>query len=379
MKIEIQQRGLFDKLNKLKKIIPAKPSLPILNCCLIRIDNGVVKVSANNLEIGAEIDMIEANILEPSETGVAVPYKGFLDIIATLPPEEIVLDVGKTYMRICGVREDETKLNIHSSPGDFPLVGIPKGTEIGIITLKSDDLISFLNPLLSSVAVDYTKPLLTGVCITKKGGELVGISADGFRATRTIAQPIESAGEDAQSIITGNTIDYVCSEGDLKMPRNSRVVIDKNKCYFVMPGMIITGLCLEGQYPKNQIEGFFDEAKDGVTKISIAKTVLHPLLKRAIVTSGDHHLVKFGFDGENLKIISESSIGNSSSTLSPIECHGPAVDIGFNGTFVKTGIDIMEELAVTFVLRSGGEPALILPYKSDAPYRHLLMPMHLTK
>ena len=63
MKIVCKKSNLLNGVQIVIKAVPAKTTMPILECILIDASNGEIKLTANDMELGIET-IIEGDILE---------------------------------------------------------------------------------------------------------------------------------------------------------------------------------------------------------------------------------------------------------------------------------------------------------------------------
>lgn len=116
MNIICDKSKLLDGINIVLKAIPGKSTMAILECLVIEAENNIIKLIANDLEIGIET-IIEGQIVE--EGNVAIGAKVFSDIIRKLPSEQVEINVNENYQLFikCG----KAKFNISAKPTDeFP-------------------------------------------------------------------------------------------------------------------------------------------------------------------------------------------------------------------------------------------------------------------
>ena len=94
MNIICDKSKLLDGINIVLKAIPGKSTMAILECLVIEAENNIIKLIANDLEIGIET-VIEGQIVE--EGNVAIGAKVFSDIIRKLPSEQVEINVNENY------------------------------------------------------------------------------------------------------------------------------------------------------------------------------------------------------------------------------------------------------------------------------------------
>ena len=88
MKLVVNQKNLKSAIGFVEKIVSKNSSLPILNNILLKTENGRLRVSATNLELGINT-LTGVKIEEVGE--IAVPVRIFSDFINTIQDEKITL------------------------------------------------------------------------------------------------------------------------------------------------------------------------------------------------------------------------------------------------------------------------------------------------
>src|SRR3989344_1932406 len=117
MKITVSQKNLKKALSLVEKAVSRNASLPILNNILLKTENGRLKLSATNLEIGINY-IIGAKIEEVGQ--IAVPGKIISDFIGNINDEKIVLSVKNN---ILSINSDKYKTQLLGFDAkDFPII-----------------------------------------------------------------------------------------------------------------------------------------------------------------------------------------------------------------------------------------------------------------
>ena len=117
-----------------------RSTLPILANILLATDQGRLKLSATNLEIGINC-LIDADVQEEGST--TVPAKTFADLVNSLTPGQVGLQVPEETHTI-NIKSQRSNANIKGmDPSEFPLIPSAEGDEAPIILdagqLKEDD------------------------------------------------------------------------------------------------------------------------------------------------------------------------------------------------------------------------------------------------
>ena len=174
MHITVNQENFKRALGLVEKVVSKNPSLPILNNVLIRTDNGRLKISATNLEIGINC-MIGAKIDEVGE--IAIPAKVSSDFINNVSDDKITLH---TKNNILFINSEKYKTQILGlDPKDFPIVPKIKNEPIAVIPSKI--LKNMLYSVADAIAVSETRPELAGVYADFSPKKIIFAATDSFR------------------------------------------------------------------------------------------------------------------------------------------------------------------------------------------------------
>src|SRR3989338_6487235 len=155
MKITVNQKNFKKALNLVEKVVSKNTSLPILNNILLKTENGRLKVSATNLEIG-------------------VNY-----IIGAKIDDKVSLTTKNNILSINSERYKTQILGFDAK--DFPIIPKIKSKPLAIIPVKL--LRNSLMTVLDSVAVYETRPELAGVSMDFNNDKIVFAATDSFRLT----------------------------------------------------------------------------------------------------------------------------------------------------------------------------------------------------
>ena len=90
MKVNVLQESLARGLSIVSRAVSPRSTLPVLSNVLVASDEGRLRLSATNLELGITC-WIGAKIEEEGST--TVPARTFLDLVGTLPQEQVSLSL----------------------------------------------------------------------------------------------------------------------------------------------------------------------------------------------------------------------------------------------------------------------------------------------
>ena len=89
MKIICKKSNLLNGVQIVSKAVSSKTTMPILECILIDASQGIIKLTANDMDLGIET-IIEGDI---TESGIiAIEAKFFLEIVRKLPDNDVMIE-----------------------------------------------------------------------------------------------------------------------------------------------------------------------------------------------------------------------------------------------------------------------------------------------
>lgn len=122
MKVIVQQQQLAHGVNVVFRAVTSRSTLPVLSNILIKTDEGRLRLSATNLELGISA-WIGAKVSD--EGGLTVPSRTFSDLVNNLPNEEVTLTVDERTQSLnvkCGTLNTDIK---GISAEEFPPMPTP--------------------------------------------------------------------------------------------------------------------------------------------------------------------------------------------------------------------------------------------------------------
>ena len=90
MKLICSKSNLVQGVSIVSKAVPSKTTMSILECVLIDASAGIIKLTANDMELGIET-IIEGEIIEKGI--IALEAKLFSDIVRKLPDNDIIIEL----------------------------------------------------------------------------------------------------------------------------------------------------------------------------------------------------------------------------------------------------------------------------------------------
>ncbi|MBT7818725.1 MAG: DNA polymerase III subunit beta, partial [Chloroflexi bacterium] len=176
MKVSVLQENLAQGLGIVSRAVSSRSTLPVLANILVKTEDGRLRLSATNLEIGITC-WIGAKIEEEGST--TVPSRTFSDLVGTLPNAQVDMSLNT----------QSQNLNVNSGPSNTDIKCIdsqefppmPKPELDGGAEFNVKDLKEIIRQVVFSASTDDARPVLTGVLLVIEGNKLIMAAADGFR------------------------------------------------------------------------------------------------------------------------------------------------------------------------------------------------------
>ena len=375
MKISVKQEKLAHGLGIVSRAVSPRSTLPVLANVLLATDEGRLRLSATNLELGIT-SWIGAKIEEEGTT--TVPARTFSDLVNTLPNELIDMELTLRTQTL-NVRCERSTTDIKCIDAqEFPPMhptDPSDGVQIDIATLKE-----IIHQVTFAASADDARPILTGVLVIIEGGELTMAAADGFRLSvrKTTISP--SSAEDIRVVIPARALTELARIA----PDDAKIVTmlvppNRGQVVFRLQDIELTSQLIEGVFPE-------------YTQIIPQSFQTRTVIPTGAFLKGCKQAEIFAREGSNiarlnvvvdeetekavLEISAQSEETGSSETKVEAEIEGSSVLIAFNVRFLREVLEVVKTKEVALETTAAAAPGVIRPV-GDEEFLHVIMPMHL--
>ncbi|KAA3646492.1 MAG: DNA polymerase III subunit beta [Chloroflexi bacterium] len=375
MKVSVLQENLAKGLGIVSRAVSPRSTLPVLANVLVATDEGRLRLSATNLELGITC-WIGAKIEEEGST--TVPSRTFSDLINTLPNEQIDMDLN--------VRSQSLHVNSATSNTDIKCIDaqefppMPAYELDGGMELNVSDLKEMIRQVAFAASTDEARPVLTGVLITVEDGELTMAAADGFRLSVRTADLSNGNSPSVHAVVPARALSElarIAGDGDetvtMVLPPGRGQVV------FRLPDIELTSQLIEGNFPEyEQIIPNGSKTRTVVATDAFLKACKQAeifaregsLIARLNITPGDD------MQPGAIEISAQSEETGSNETVVDATIEGDPVLIAFNVRFLREVLDVVETPNVALETTASAAPGMIRPLGEDG-FLHVIMPMHL--
>jgi DNA polymerase III subunit beta len=375
MKVTVLQESLAHGLSIVSRAVSPRSTLPVLSNVLIASDEGRLRLSATNLELGITC-WIGAKIEEEGST--TVPARTFVDLVGTLPQEQVSLNLNASTQTLnvrCGASNTEIKC---IDAQEFPPLPVPEMD--GAVQLNVADFKEMISQVVLAASVDEARPVLMGVLVTVDKDVITMAAADGFRLSvrkGTLSQP---AAQPVTAIIPARAL------GEL-----ARVASDGNEVIsMVLPkgrGQVVFRM-KEVELVSQLIDGTFPDYQQIIPRAYKSRTILStPALLKACKQAEI-----FAREGSNVARLDIKSAGDlepgaveisaqseetgSNETIVAATIDGVGLLIAFNVKYLREVLEVIKSPNVALETSASNAPGVIRPVGDDN-FLHVIMPMHL--
>ena len=371
MKLSVMQENLARGLQVVSRAVSARSTLPVLNNVLLRTEDGGLKLTATNLEIGMTY-WVPGKI--DTDGAMTVPARLLADIVAGLPANERV-DLELQAKETLHIKAGRFETHIKGIDAEeFP--AIPIGGERPTTRIPQNVLREALGDVTFAAASDEARPILTGVLAKFEGDKLTLAAADNYRIavkTLTMLDPVE----ETSVVVPARSLQELSRVlSDTSDPVDIVLSHSRNQILFHIEGIDLISRLIDGQFPNYQQvlpKGFTTKAI--VDREQLLKAV--HLASLIVFSSANIVKLQVGKEAEmGLQVSAAADIGDNKSEVEAT-VEGDGTTIAFNARYL---IDVLTNVdADQFSIELNGplSPGVFRPV-GDGQYVHVVMPVKTT-
>ena len=364
MRIICKKSNLVKGVSIVSKAVPSKTTMPILECILIDATTDVIKLTANDMELGIETTI--DGIID-SRGIIALNAKIFSEIVRKLPDNDVVIETESDNQAI--ITCEKAKFNIAAQSGD-DFSYLPAIEREDFITISEFTLKEVVRQTIFSIADNDTNKMMTGELFEIKNNMLRVVSLDGHRISiRKIA--LDADVTDKKLVVPGKTLIEISKILSGEAESKVNISYTSNHIVFEFDNTVVVSRLLEGEYFK--IDQMLSSDYD--TKVRINKKELLNCIDRAtlLVKEGDKKPIIINIGDEIMELKIKSQIGSMNEEIM-INKEGKDLLIGFNPKFLIDALRVIDDEEVTLYLMNAKAPCFI---KDDnETYIYLILPVN---
>ncbi|MBN2047194.1 MAG: DNA polymerase III subunit beta [Anaerolineaceae bacterium] len=376
MKVTVTQQQLAHGLSLVSKAVAPRSTLPVLANVLLATDEGRLRLSATNLEMGITC-WIGAQIEE--EGAITVPSRTIVDLVSTLPSEPVTLKVDENTQTIyvhCLHNNTDIK-GIDAQ--EFPPIPVPElndGVELNVSDFKE-----MIRQVTFAASNDEARPILQGALLDVQGNKISLAATDGFRISVRKAELTSPAAENVRVVIPARALAEVArisggSEDRLVMiipPGRGQVIFHTDQAELVSQ-------LIDGNYP--DYNAIMPKSFNTVATFT-TDALLKSCRQAEIIAREGSNVIRLNIIPGNgggpgkVEISAQSEETGQSEIEVDAAITGPGLEIAFNVRYLREVLDVLGTPNAVLEMNAKNTPAMISP-AGDNQFKHVIMPMHVS-
>ncbi|MGD8402169.1 MAG: DNA polymerase III subunit beta [Anaerolineales bacterium] len=376
MKVTILQENLARGLGIVSRAVSPRSTLPVLSNVLIATDEGRLRLSATNLEMGITC-WIAARIEE--EGSITVPARTFVDLVSTLPGDQVALTLD-TSTRTLNVRGGTSTNDIKGIDSEeFPPMPVPDMD--GAVHLNVVDFRDMIHQVAFAASTDEARPVLMGVLMIVEGDQITMAAADGFRLsvrTATLSEPAQTPVNIIVPARALNELARIASDGE----ETISMIVPKGRgqVVFSVKGAELVSQLIDGTFPDYQ--QIIPRSYKSRTLVSTA-SLLKACKQAEIFARDGTNVARLDIkaatsemEPSEVEISAMSEETGKNETIVEATVDGGSVLIAFNVKYLREALEVINTPNVALETSSANAPGVVRPVGED-DFLHVIMPMHL--
>ena len=348
------------------KVISTKNTLPILDYFLFELQDGVLRITASDLETTLTGTLPIENVDE--EGIIAIPAKRVLDTLREFPEQPLSIEANDSTWEVT-IHWKSGKLVIPGTSGlSYPKPAELDAAETSALELEPDKLLTGIEKSLFATADDEMRPVMNGIYLDIAPCSVIFVATDAHKLVRnTLAL---ETGITASFILPKKPANLLKGilpkeEGTLKME------FDRKNAVFTLAKYTLICRLIEGTYPNyNAVI-----PAGNPNRVTIERAEFMNSIKRVAVSSNPStNLIRLDI-GNNVLKLTAQDIDYSVSAEESIPCgyEGDPIMIGFKSIFLTEILANLETEQIVIELADSTRAGVFRPVGDEAEGGEILM------
>jgi len=389
MKIVCDKKDMLNAVNKVIKAVPVRTTMPVLYCVLIDASGSLIRLTANDMELGIETIM-EGTI---EDRGILAINAGiFYDLIRKMPEGMITVSSDENYT--AQITGSKAHFQIGGMDGT-EFVRLPYVEKDHPIRLSQMSLKDMIGRVLFSASPNDGNKIMTGLFMEVEDGKMRMTALDGHRlAMRTIelneeADPEEEidlsvdgdeeygeeAGEAAplkiSAILPGKTMGEIAKILPGEADSLVSIYVTEKLVMFEFGETVVVSRLIDGEYfnVSHMI------TRDYETCVRVNRQEFMECLDRStlIIRDNDKRPVILNITDGVLDMKVDTEIGSMEENME-VSKEGRDIKIGFNPKLLLDAMKAIEDDEIDLYFVNSKSPCFIRDQQES--YVYLILPVN---
>ncbi|GAB2454126.1 DNA polymerase III subunit beta [Comamonas humi] len=369
--LKATQDKVIGVLQSVSGIVERRHTLPILANVLIRKTGNALQLTTSDLEI--QIRTTAELGGDAGDFTTTVGARKLIDILKTMPGDQTVsLETQQNKILLKG---GKSRFTLQTLPAeDFPLV--QEAPSFGpVFSVPQNVLKSLLGQVSFAMAVQDIRYYLNGILFVAEGNTLSLVATDGHRlafssATLDVEVPKQEVILPRKTVLE---LQRLLSDASGDNQPVIEMQFASNQARFTFGGMEFVTKLVEGKFPDyNRVI-----PRNHPNSVTLGRAPLLASLQRsAIMTSDKFKGVRLTIEPGTLRVAANNAEQEEAMDELDIDYGGPAVEVGFNVTYLIDVLTNMSQDMVRIDFADSNNSALISNPENEA-FKYVVMPMRM--
>jgi DNA polymerase-3 subunit beta len=368
MQLTIERASLLRSLGHVQSVVERRNTIPILNNVLMEAGDGVIKLTATDMELAIS-ETVEAEV--GGQGAITAPAHTLYDIVRKLPDgAQVALETGDDQLVLHSGRSNFQLAAL--PPADFPALGEEDLPHHFVLTASAAR--ALIDQTRFAISTEETRYYLNGIYLhaTDRDGTPVlrAVATDGHRLARFDA-PLPDGAADIPGVIVPR-----------KMVNEWRKLIDETDCdieiglsdakiALAFDDTMLTSKLIDGTFPDYQ--RVVPEGNEKILEVD-CRVFADAVDRVSTISTEKSRAVKLALGAGSMTLSATSIDQGRADEEIEVGYDADAMEIGFNSRYL---LDIAERIQgekASFRLGDGASAAIVSDV-DDANALYVIMPM----
>ena len=362
MRFSCDVSELNASLSIVSRALAVRSPKPILEGILLESCEEGLRLTCTDLALGIET-IIPATFID--EGRIVLPGKLLCEVVRKLPGGQVEFSISDRLQTTIRCASSRTTI-MGLDPVEYPELPDVQGPSF---SMEQNVLRDMIGRTLFAIAVDESRPILTGCLMEITPAEMRVVALDGFRLAMR-KEAVNGPEKEVSAVVGGKVL------GDIaKILSDSEEAVSmcfsRSHVKMVIGHTNVVARLLEGEFIRYR-QILPDEWQ---TRVTVERSALWSAIDRAslIAREGKSNLVCFKIDGETLMVTSNSETGDVEEKIL-VSTEGKDLTIAFNVRYITDVLKALSDDEICMRFNSNVSPCVLCPTEGDS-YLYLVLPV----
>ena len=362
MRFSCDVSELNASLSIVSRALAVRSPKPILEGILLESCEEGLRLTCADLALGIET-VIPATFTD--EGRIVLPGKQLCEVVRKLPGGQVEFSISDRLQTTIRCASSRTTI-MGLDPVEYPELPEVQGPSF---SMEQNVLRDMIGRTLFAIAVDESRPILTGCLMEITPAEMRVVALDGFRLAMR-KEAVNGPDKEVSAVVGGKVL------GDIaKILSDSEEAVSmcfsRSHVKMVIGHTNVVARLLEGEFIRYR-QILPDEWQ---TRVTVERSAHWRAIDRAsqIAREGKSNLVCFKIDGDALMVTSNSENGDMEEKMD-VTTEGKDLTIAFNVRYITDVLKALSDDEVFMRFNSNVSPCVVCPTEGDS-YLYLVLPV----